>query len=90
MTAVPHDALLNRLRAEFLEMPGLRLKSEQVQRLCGVERTMCQLVLELLVDEQFLCVKKDGHYARVMDGETSRPRPAKADLRSAPPFVKAS
>jgi hypothetical protein len=29
----------DRLRAEFLEMPGLRLKSEQVQRLCGVERS---------------------------------------------------
>jgi hypothetical protein len=24
----------NRLRSEFLEMPGLRLTSEQVQRLC--------------------------------------------------------
>jgi hypothetical protein len=90
VTAAPHDAVLNRLRAEFLEMPGLRLKSEQVQRLCGVERTMCQMVLDLLVDARFLCVKVDGHYARLMDGEMSRPRPAKADIRSAQPFVKAS
>jgi len=30
--------VLTRLRAEFLEMPGLRLTPEQVQRLCGVER----------------------------------------------------
>jgi hypothetical protein len=36
------EDVLNRLRAEFLEMPGLRLKSEQVQRLCGVERMICQ------------------------------------------------
>jgi hypothetical protein len=45
------DAVFNRIRAEFLEMPGLRLTSEQVQRLCGIERTICQLVLDMLVDE---------------------------------------
>jgi hypothetical protein len=65
---MPHDGLLNRLRAEVLEMPGLRLKSEQVQRLCGIERTICQTVLDSLVDEQFLCVKADGQYARRTDG----------------------
>lgn len=65
---VPHDALLNRLRAEFLEMPGLRLKVEQVRRLCGIEQTICQMVLDLLVDEEFLCIKGDGHYARSTDG----------------------
>jgi Protein of unknown function (DUF2934) len=42
------------LRAEHLEMPGLRLKPEQVQRLWGVERTMCQRVLDSLVDAKFL------------------------------------
>lgn len=35
---MPHDTLLNRIRAEYLEMPGLCLKLEQAQRLCGVER----------------------------------------------------
>jgi hypothetical protein len=42
------DDVLNRLRAEFLDMPGLRLTSEQMQRLCGIERTICKLVLESL------------------------------------------
>jgi transketolase len=37
-------------------MPGLCLTSEQVQRLCGVERTICQLVLDSLVDAKFLCL----------------------------------
>jgi hypothetical protein len=87
---VPFHTLLKRLRAEFLEMPGLRLKPEQVQRLCGVERARCQLVLDALVDEKFLCVKSDGHYARLTDGEISRPQPAKADLKTEPRFVKAS
>ena len=86
---MPHNALLQRIRAEFLEMPGMRLKPGQVQRLCGIEGTACQMVLDLLVDEQFLCVKSDGHYARLMDGAISRPLPAKADLRPAQPFVRA-
>ena len=34
---------LNRLRAEYLEMPGLRLKREQVQRLCGLRLTIFSL-----------------------------------------------
>jgi hypothetical protein len=84
-----HHALLQRIRAEFLEMPGMRLKPGQVQRLCGIEGTACQLVLDLLVDEQFLCVKSDGHYARLMDGAISRPHPAKADLRPEQRSVRA-
>ena len=68
----------DRLRAEFLEMPGLRLKFGQVQRLCGVERTICQRALDMLVDEAFLCIREDGHYARLTDGY--HPYPAKPDL----------
>lgn len=86
---MPYDTL-HRVRAEFLEMPGLRLKSEQVQRLCGIERTMCQMVLDALVDEGFLCVRSDGHYARLTDATIQCPQPAKADLRTDTRFVKAS
>jgi hypothetical protein len=82
--------VLNRLRAEYTEMPGLRLKAEQVQRLYGAEQTVCQLVLDSLVDEQFLCVSSDGHYALTIDGEIPYPRAAKADLRPEQRFVKAS
>ena len=76
-----HD-VIERVRAEYLEMPGLRLKGEQVQRLFGAERAMCQMVLDALVNGKFLCVKPDGHYARLTDGEMTRPKPAKADLRA--------
>jgi hypothetical protein len=62
------QGVLNRLRAEYLEMPGLQLKPEQVQRLCGIERTMCQLVLDSLLESKFLCVKSDGRYARLTEG----------------------
>ena len=80
---MPHDTALNRIRAEYLEMPGLRLTLAQAQRLYGVERALCEMVLAALVDEQFLCVKPNGAYARVTDG-ADRPRlhSAKADLRT--------
>jgi len=82
------EDVVNRLRAEYLEMPGLRLRPEQVQRLCGIERTICHMVLESLVAAKFLCVSSDGHYARLTDGH--HPHPARVDLRTDKRFVKAS
>jgi hypothetical protein len=76
-----HD-VIPRVRAEYLEMPGLRLTPEQVQRLCGVEPTLCQVVLDALVAEHFLCVKPDGHYARMTEGWVFRPQAAKAGVRT--------
>jgi hypothetical protein len=61
-------------------MPGLRLTLAQAQRLCGVERALCMAVLDALVANKFLCVKRDGTYARLTDGDVSRPRPAQAGL----------
>ena len=74
------DDVVARLRAEYLEMPGLRLKPDQVQRLCGVEPSICQMVLDALVAERFLCVKPDGLYARVTDGPVGHPQAAKAGM----------
>ena len=84
------DAVVNRLRAEFLEMPGLRLTCAQVQRLCGVEKTLCQLGLDSLVETKFLYVRSDGIYARASQGGVSRPRMARAALDLPAPLVKAS
>jgi hypothetical protein len=67
---------VERLRAEFLEMPGLRLTPPQVQRLCGIDPATCQAVLNALVDVKFLCAKPDGTYARLSDGEIVRQRAA--------------
>jgi hypothetical protein len=82
--------VVDRLRGEYLEMPGLVLKPEQVQRLCGIERTVCQLVLDALLDEKFLRMRPDGHYARLAEGHVSRPRMAKADLKADKPMAKSS
>ncbi|MBI4485876.1 MAG: hypothetical protein HY655_07690 [Acidobacteria bacterium] len=80
---MPHDMTLTRIRAEYLEMPGLRLTLEQAQRLCGVERTVCKQILDALVEGGFLYVKADGMYARLTDGPFPHPQPAKAHFRAA-------
>ena len=81
---------LERLRAEFLEMPGLRLTAEQVHRLCGVERAACTLALDALVEEKFLCAKPDGTYVRTTEGHLSRRRPARVKLPPPAPKRRAS
>jgi hypothetical protein len=65
--------VFERVRAEYLEMPDLRLNAEQVERLCGVERTVCEVVLGALVDVGFLSLKPDGHYVRATAGQIRRP-----------------
>ena len=55
---------LERIRAEYGEMPGLRLTCEQVARLCGVERDACAQLLEALVETRYLERREDGCYAR--------------------------
>jgi len=77
MAASTLDGLLERVRAEYLEMPGLRLTVEQVRRLFGVEGPLCQRVLDGLVSAQLLCAKSDGTYARVTDGAVPRLREEK-------------
>ena len=72
---MPYSALLTRVRGEYLEMPGMRLTLEQAQRLCGVERTLCKVVLDALVEAKFLRIGPDGVYARAIDGgDGLRPR----------------
>jgi hypothetical protein len=82
------EHITERLRAEYLEMPGLHLKREQVQRLCGIEQTMCQVALEALVASKFLYLRTDGRYARLTEGHVSRPHPAKAELVAGGGFKK--
>lgn len=80
MNSSPNARVLNRVRAEYLEMPGLTLKSAQVQRLCGIDDTACKVVLDALVDTGFLTLRDDGTYLRSRD--TIRAHPAKASLQS--------
>ena len=84
------ERLRDRIRGEYLEMPGLWLTVEQMQRLCAMERSVCQMVLDALADEKFLCVRAGGAYARATEGPIARPRAAKAAMRPEQHVGKAS
>jgi hypothetical protein len=61
----PNIDLLNRVRSEFIEMPGLRLRIEQAQRLLNLDRSICESVLRSLVEAKFLRRFDDDLYARL-------------------------
>jgi hypothetical protein len=73
------EDIVRRIYGEYLEMPGLRLKREQAQRLWGLDGATCEHLLDMLVENGFLCRHVDGRYARAGDGAL-RPLPAKAGL----------
>ena len=54
--------IMNRVRGEFLEMPGLRLRLEQAQRLWGLDRRTCEDLLTSLVDAKFLARRPNDVY----------------------------
>ena len=78
-----------RIRAEYIEMPGLSLRPEQVQRLCGVDRALCVNILEALVRSGFLSQRADGAYGRYSNPDIARARPAKARLEPLSPVTTA-
>jgi hypothetical protein len=52
-TVVPME-ILQRVRSEFLEMPGLRLTRAQARRLWALDEPLCDAILAALVDARFL------------------------------------
>jgi hypothetical protein len=46
--------LLERVRGEFIEMPGLRLTPAQAARLWHLESAVCEQVIDRLVRASFL------------------------------------
>lgn len=56
--------LTRRARAEYTEMPGLSITMPQAQRLLGVDRETCVVVMRTLVDRRFLRCTAHGRYVR--------------------------
>ena len=77
MNELPYRQAFDRIRAELFEMPGMRLTAAQVQRLSGVDISICAAVLDDLVRAHFLHRLSDGSYARGGDGNTGRSRLAR-------------
>ena len=58
------DDVLQRVRGEYKEMPGLRLTAAQAQKLWGLDRAACDALLCALVDAKFLFRTRDGAFVR--------------------------
>jgi hypothetical protein len=56
--------LLTRIRAEFREMPGLRLTPPQARRLWGLDAPVCDTILSCLMEDGFLRRTLDGSFVR--------------------------
>ncbi len=56
------DDVLRRARAEYLEMPGLRLTRAQAQRLWGLDTRTCEQLLIALTETRFLAKTRDGTF----------------------------
>ena len=54
--------LLDIVRAEYLEMPGLRLTERQAQRLWALDGATCDALLEILESTHFLRRSPRGDY----------------------------
>ena len=67
----PNAQLLDRIRGECLEMPGLKLTLPQAQRLWHLRERECEGLLGALIDSKFLSRKSDGRYARVTNSRAS-------------------
>jgi hypothetical protein len=55
----PLDEAMRRVRADFLEMPGLQLTLPQAARLWSYDAGFCLDVLATLVETRFLVQERD-------------------------------
>jgi hypothetical protein len=56
------DRWVSRIRAEYLEMPGLRLTKPQVRKLWSLDPMACDALLTVLVDAHVLAQTDRGAY----------------------------
>jgi hypothetical protein len=79
----PSSHLLDRIRGEYREMPGLRLTLAQAQRLWQVEAGECESALHALVQEGFLPVTIDDAFVALPVTTRFRVKPLKAAFEPA-------
>jgi hypothetical protein len=65
MTRLAHlEPVLQRIRGEFHESPGLRLTHWQFQRLWNLDPDQARLVIDQLLETRFLRGARDGTLVR--------------------------
>jgi hypothetical protein len=72
MDTLAYQQAFHRIHAEFREMPGMQLTTQQVERLSGVDGAICKRVLDDLVKAGFLRISPDGNYVRSSDASAAR------------------
>ena len=72
-TIDPTADLVRRIRAEYLEMPGLRVTARQAQRLFGLDAITCDEVLAGLLQSGFLSRTVDGMFRLAQAGDQVAP-----------------
>ena len=58
------DGLIQRILAEYREMPGLSLTGAQACRVWQIDDLRCQAILEALVQARVLARTRTGRYVR--------------------------
>ena len=77
---MPSPMLLDRIKGEYREMPGLRLTLPQAQRMWQLDAADCEAALHTLVHEGFLGVTEDDTYVALPITARVRLRTLKADF----------
>ena len=63
-SSAPLATLLQRVREQYREMPGLKLTKPQATRFFGVAPSVCAAMFRALVMENFLSRTEDGLFVR--------------------------
>jgi hypothetical protein len=58
------DRLVQRVRSEYTEMPGLQLTISQARRLWGLDEETCAALLTTLIEQHFLFRTATGTHVR--------------------------
>jgi hypothetical protein len=70
----PMTELLVRIRAEYMEMPGLKLTTPQARRLWGLDCATCDAALAALVNATFLSRTLEGLFVMATPRADQKPR----------------
>jgi hypothetical protein len=73
------EQLMRRVRAEFAELPCLRLTRAQAQRLFGLRADICERVLAALVAERTIHLDIDDRYRMSDDAPLNTPKERSAE-----------
>jgi hypothetical protein len=72
--------LLNRVKQEYLEMPGLVLTTRQASRLWQLDVHVCDALFSALVQENFLSETPAGAFLRRSSGAPALPQSARPSI----------